>query len=72
MKYEYFGWEYTLTMQRKSHLCIPLLEIVRPQSQNPHSCVYERFIYSQDRSKYFPAAEQADRSWKYINLSQKI
>jgi hypothetical protein len=36
------------------------------------STVYicERFIYSQDRSTYFPAAELADWSWKYINLSQ--
>jgi hypothetical protein len=33
------------------HLCIPFLEIARPQSQFPYSCVYERFIYSQDRSK---------------------
>ncbi len=41
----------------KSHLCIPFLEIVRPQSQFPHSCVCEQFIYSQDRSTYFPAAE---------------
>ncbi len=44
--------------------------IAQPQSQFPHSCVCERFIYSQDRFPYFPAAEQADRSWKYINLSQ--
>ncbi len=58
------------TLQGKFHLCIPFLGIVGPQSQFPHSCVYERFIYSQDRSTYFPAAEQADRSWKYINLSQ--
>ncbi len=36
----------------------------------PHSCVCERFIYSQDRSTYFPAAEWADRSWEYINRSQ--
>ncbi len=35
-----------------------------------HSCVCEPFIYSQDRSTYSPAAEQADRSLKYINLSQ--
>ncbi len=31
--------------------------IVRPQSQFSHSCVYERFIYSQDRSTYFHAAK---------------
>ncbi len=36
----------------------------------PHSCVCELFIYSQDRSTYFPAAEQADRSWEHINRSQ--
>jgi hypothetical protein len=32
------------TLQRKSHLCIPFLEIARPQSQCPHACVCERFI----------------------------
>ena len=41
------------TLQRKSHLCIPFLGTARPQSQFPHSCVCERFIYSQDRSTYF-------------------
>ncbi len=50
--------ETEATLQRKSHLCIPFLGIVRPQSQFPHSCVYEPFIYSQDRSPYFPAAEK--------------
>ncbi len=40
-------------LQGKSHLCIPFLGIARPQSQFSHSCVCERFIYSQDRSKYF-------------------
>jgi hypothetical protein len=34
------------------------------------TCVCERFVYSQDWSTYFPAAGQADRSWKYINLAQ--
>jgi hypothetical protein len=33
-------------------------------------CVCERFIYSQDRSTYFPAAEKADPSWEFINRSQ--
>ncbi len=46
------------------------LGIARPQSQFLHSCICQRFIYSQDLSTYFPAAELADRSWKYINLSQ--
>ncbi len=46
------------------------LGIGRPQSQFPHACVYERFIYSQDRSTYLAAAKQTNRSQKYINLSQ--
>ncbi len=58
------------TLQGKSHLCISFLGIARPQSQLRHSCICERLIYSQDWSKYFPAAEQTDISWKYINLSQ--
>ncbi len=55
---------------KKSHLFIPFLGIARHQSQFAHSCVCERFIYSQDLPTYFPAAEQADGSWKYINFSQ--
>ncbi len=31
--------------------------IARPQSQFPYPCTCEIFIYSQDRSTYFPAAE---------------
>ncbi len=31
----------------------PTYGIARPQPQFPHSCVCERFIYSQDRSTYF-------------------
>jgi hypothetical protein len=38
-------------------------------SQFPHSCVCELFMYSQNRSTYFPIAEQADRSWEYKNRS---
>ncbi len=48
------GW--TAALQCKSYLCIPFLGIARPQSQFPHSCVCERFIYFQDQSTYFPAA----------------
>ncbi len=44
-------------LQQKSHLCIPFLGTAQPQSQFPHSCACERFIYSQDQSTYFPAAE---------------
>ncbi len=45
--------QYSHILQRKSHVCIPFLGIARPQSQFPHSCVCEQFIYSQDRSTYF-------------------
>ncbi len=50
-------------------LCIPRKVIARSQYQFPHSWVCERFIYSQDRSTYFPAAELADRSCEYVNSS---
>ncbi len=40
------------TLQRQFRLYIPFLGIVRPQPQFLHSCVCERFIYSQDRSTY--------------------
>ncbi len=42
------------TLQRQFRLYIPFLGIARPQPQFLHSCVCERFIYSQDRSTYFP------------------
>ncbi len=54
---EYILYSVQYTLQGKSHLSIPFLGIARPQSQFPHSCVCEQFIYSQDRSAYFPAAE---------------
>ncbi len=41
------------TLQRQFRLYIPFLGIARPQSQFPHSCVCEQFIYSQDRSTNF-------------------
>jgi len=34
----------------KIRFMYPFLGIARTQSQLPHSCVWERFIYSQDRS----------------------
>jgi hypothetical protein len=40
------------TLQRQFRLYIPFLGIARPQPQFPHSCVFERFIYSQDQSTY--------------------
>ncbi len=41
------------TLQRQFRLYIPFLGIARPQPQFPHSCVFGRFIYSQDQSTYF-------------------
>ncbi len=53
------------TLQRKSHAFIfPEKGIAWPQSQFPHSLVCERFIYSQDRSTYFPA-ELTGRTWMW-------
>jgi hypothetical protein len=62
--------EFTAALQRKSHLCVPRKGIARPQSQFSHLCVYDRFIYDQNRSTYFPTAAFADRSWQYMNRSQ--
>jgi hypothetical protein len=39
------------TLQRQIRLYIPFLGIARPQPQFPHSCVFERFIYSQDQDQ---------------------
>ncbi len=39
-------WQsHSYTLQRKSHLCVPRKGLARPQSQFPHSCVCERFIF---------------------------
>ncbi len=40
------------TLLRRSDLCIPRNETARPHSQFPHSCICDRFIYSQDRSTF--------------------
>jgi hypothetical protein len=55
---------------RKSETNIPRKGIARPQSQCPHSCVCERFIYSRDRFASFCCRKYVDRSWEYINCSQ--
>jgi hypothetical protein len=47
--------------------CYPKQNYICSVSQFPHSCICERFIYSQDRSAYFAAAKEADQSWEYIN-----
>ncbi len=41
-----------------------------PRSQFLHSCICERFIYSQDWSAHLVAAKWADQSWEYINRSE--
>ncbi len=38
-------WKKDYTLQRKSHLCTSRKGIARPQTQFPHSCVCERYIY---------------------------
>ncbi len=57
-------------LRRNSDLCIPRKEL-RGLSHNFQSCVCEWFIYSHDRSTYFPGAEYEDRLWEYINGTQK-
>jgi hypothetical protein len=42
----------THTLYRKTDLCIPRNQTMRPRSQFLHSCIHERFIYYQDRSAY--------------------
>jgi hypothetical protein len=44
---------YRVTLQRQNtETNIPRKGILGSQSQFPHSCVFERFIYSHDRSAY--------------------
>ncbi len=57
------------TKYRNFETNIPRNGISGPQSQFPHSCVCERFIYSHDRSPY-SAGGNMYRSWDYINRSQ--
>jgi hypothetical protein len=55
------------TLQEISIYEFPEKELRSLIPKFPHLCVCERFIYSHDRSTYFPAAEYADRLWEYIN-----
>jgi hypothetical protein len=57
---------FVKTQYGKSETNIPRKGIARPQSQLPHSCVCERFIYSRDRSAFSAAGKYVDRSWEYI------
>ncbi len=58
------------TQYQKFETNIPRKGIARPQSQFPHSCVCERFIYFHNRSAYSAAGKYVDRLWEYINRSQ--
>ncbi len=49
---------------------IPRKGIARPQSQFPHSCVCERFLYSHNRSACSAEGKYVDRSWEYVNCSK--
>ncbi len=49
---------------------IPRKGIARPQFLFLHSCVCERFIYSNDQSAYSAARKYVNGSWEYINRSQ--
>ncbi len=58
-------WYYTL--QRKTHLCIPRKGIAWPQSRfQIHVSVSDLYIYSQDRSTYFPAAGSWECTYKSL------
>ncbi len=52
-----WNWSY---LYRKSDLCIPINETVRPRSQFLHSCFCGRFIYSQDQSDWLQQNRQSD------------
>ncbi len=45
---------WTCTLQRKSDLCTVMKRTAWPQSQFPHSCFCERFIYFHNRRKRRP------------------
>jgi hypothetical protein len=58
------------TQVRKFETNIPRKGMAQPQSQFPHSCVCERFIYSHNRSANSAAGKYVNGSWEYINGSQ--
>ncbi len=72
-----YGNECTAKTQYRKirETSIPRKGIARPQSQFPHSCVCERFIYSHDRyshdrSAYSAGGKYVDLSWENIYRSQ--
>ncbi len=71
-KYTPLHWAYAnkrlkhtaKTQHRKFKTNIPRKGIARGQSQFPHSCVCERFMYSQDRSAYSAAEKYVETGTK--------
>ncbi len=59
-----------MTQYRKFEANISGQGIAGPQSQFPHLCVCERFIYTHDQSAYSAEGKYVDRSWEYINRSR--
>ncbi len=63
---------FSHTLQRNLNLCIYRKGIAWPQSQFPHSCVYERSMYSFPRSAHLFSCSRINRPIReYINRSQK-
>jgi hypothetical protein len=63
------GPAYTARNQyRKFETNIPRKGIARPPSQFPHSCVWERFIYSHDQSAYSAAEICAARFYQALKI----
>jgi hypothetical protein len=64
------AWHHTaMTKYQNFETNIPRKRISGSQSQFPHSCVWEWFIYSHDVC-LFCWRKYVDRSWDYINRSQ--
>jgi hypothetical protein len=58
------------TQYRKFEKNVTIKGIARPQSQFPHPCVCDQFIYSHDWSAYSAAGKNLNHSWEYIKRSQ--
>ena len=60
-------------MQRKSNYVFPEKGIAQPQSQFPHSCVCEQFIFSQDRPHIFlQKNSQTDRGYTVAHSHMNV
>ncbi len=55
--YILFDAQAVFFTETKISFMYSFLGIDRPQSQFPHSCLCERFLYSQDRSTYLASAK---------------